>query len=746
MKSSNTMQDNPAADPDMPVRQRFHGAALFAVILPVGLAAALAFLTTLSAPASQADPAANAVKKALPGLLLPFIANSGQLDPRVAFYAHTYAGTAFLTNSGDLVMSLPPHGQAHIARAHGWTLIERPVSSAHLGPVGVGQTRTHVSVFRGNDPHRERTSGLATFRTVQLGHPWPGVSLDYRAYGNHVERIFTLEPGARAGEIRMQLKGAERLYLQDGELLARTGVGTVRLSRPVAMQEIDGSYQNVSASYTLKDDVYGFRLGPHDATKPVIIDPILRTTYLGTPAYDDGMAIALGPDGSVYVTGLVWGVHFPGTAGGAQPTIGGSQDAFISRLSPDLSQILQSTYLGGSGSDMADAITVAPDTGNVYVVGRTNSTDFPGTAGGAQPTRGGDYDAFVTILNSSLTQLIQSTYLGGSGHDEGWSIVISPDSGNVYVGGWTNSADFPGTAGGAQPTYGGAQDGFVVELTPNLHRLLQATYVGGSGEDWGFGLTYASGVGLYFVGGTSSQDFPGAPTQEPEENAFVVRLNGKLTRFINTLVFGGSGLDEARRVLWIPNSGKGAIYVSGITGSTDFPATAGGAQPTYGGGQTDVFVAEMGINLHGIAQATYFGGNAQDDVRMVLGFNSSTQTLYIAGMTRSTNLPATAGGAQPFCRDLKAQGQVCGKGDGFVASLNLPLTEILQATYFGADQHDGVHGLAIAPSTGNVYISFGTMSTDLLNTQGAPQPNFAGGARDAGVSLLTPDLQTGAGN
>ena len=157
--------------------------------------------------------------------------------------------------------------------------------------------------------------------------------------------------------------------------------------------------------------------------------------------------------------------NFPGTAGGAQPGYGGNTDAFVSRLNEGLTQLVQSTYLGGSGHD--EAWPIALSQGNVYVAGHTDSTNFPGTSRGAQPGYGGGEDAYVSLLSSDLTQLVQSTYLGGTGPDHASSIVVS--GGNVYVAGRTESTNFPGTSGGAQPAFGeGVADAFVSLLSADL--------------------------------------------------------------------------------------------------------------------------------------------------------------------------------------------------------------------------------------------------------------------------------------
>ena len=202
----------------------------------------------------------------------------------------------------------------------------------------------------------------------------------------------------------------------------------------------------------------------------------LQSTYLGGGDFDDAFALAIGPGPTydVYVAGRTLSADFPNTAGGAKETCEdcssdfGFWDGFVARLSSDLTSNPQSTYLGGSNSDEALALAVHPSTGDVYVAGRTTSTDFPNTTGGAQPNYGGGRDAFVARLNSTLTSNPQSTYLGGTSDDWANALAIAP-SGDVYVAGSTTSTNFPKTSGGAQENYGGGTfDAFVARLTADL--------------------------------------------------------------------------------------------------------------------------------------------------------------------------------------------------------------------------------------------------------------------------------------
>ena len=190
---------------------------------------------------------------------------------------------------------------------------------------------------------------------------------------------------------------------------------------------------------------------------------------------------------------------------------GDTVDAFISRFDPSLTRLIQSTYLGSSGSDDIYGIAIHPASGDVYVVGWADWVDLPGTNGAAQPAIGGETDAFVARLNANLTELLQATYLGGIDNDYGYGIAIHPTRGDVYVTGETYSNDLPGAAQGSQPARGGGDDGFLARLDPKLTHFVQMTYLGGTGDDVPAAVAIQPEGGQVLVAGmTTSPDLPGA--------------------------------------------------------------------------------------------------------------------------------------------------------------------------------------------------------------------------------------------
>lgn len=770
---------------------RTRKAAAAALVLPIALAVCLAawparYRVERGAGFGRAHVPTAAQRARLAHLSVPFVANRGQVDPRVAFYAQTFAGTVFVTRAGRLVLSLAgkprarrPNGAP--VRGPGAVVVESPVSSRGLDAAGVQPAATRVSVFRGANPAHWRRD-LPTYRAVTLGAPWPGVHYAVRARGNAVERIFTLAPGARAATIRVQVTGGP-LSLHAGALVVHTQDGPVTLSPPVAWQPSAGGRVSVPVRYTLDGDEYGFRLGTHDASRPVYIDPLIRATYLGGSGYDSAAAAVTDPSsGYLYLAGQTQSTDFPHARSGFQPQNAGATDAFVARLNPELTELYETTYLGGTNDDYATSIAIAPagtpDAGEVYVSGDTHSTDFPGTSGGAQPACAGTAsdcansgDAFVAVLAPYLGSLLQATYLGGTDIDDARALAVAPastpDAGDVYVAGRTISTDFPGTAGGAQPLpNAGSYDAFVAAFNPGLTSLVQSTYLGGGAVDEAYAMAIAPGSGdVYVAGDTTSADFPCTTASGPPPlggsaciagsagaqsvyggsfDGFASLLTPGLTGLVQSTYLGGSGADYA---FGMALSGSG-VYVVGQTSSSDFPGTGGGAQPDYDG-NGDGFAVLLDDNLTTLQQATYLGGSRADSATAV-AVNPANGDVYVAGSTTSSDFPCTApdgpdpSGGTCVSSHAGAQFNYSGAGDAFLALLKPSLAGIVQGTYFGGRELDQGNAVTLAPASGtaapDVYIAGVTASVALPGTAGAALPAYAGSS-DGYAALFTPDLQ-----
>jgi len=376
---------------------------------------------------------------------------------------------------------------------------------------------------------------------------------------------------------------------------------------------------------------------------------LIYSTYLGGTGNEVAYGIAVDGSGNAYVTGMTGSTNFPTTAGAYQTSLGGNDNAFVTKLNATGTSLIYSTYLGGTGTGWAEGIAV-DGSGNAYVTGFTQSTNFPTTTGAFQTSLGGTQNAFVTKLNASGTALLYSTYLGGSGNmgDGGYGIALD-GSGNAYVTGGTNSTNFPTTAGAFQTSFvGGRVEAFVTKLNATGTALIYSTYLGTSDsqDDPAYGIAVDGSGNAFVTGYTNSTIFPttiGAyqTSNAGGSDAFVTKLNATGTALIYSTYLGGTGIDIGNA---IAVDASGNAYVTGYTGSTNFPITTGAYQTTYGGGNRDGFVTKLNAIGTKLIYSTYLGGNSYDTPSGIAV--DSSGHAYVTGGTESSNFSTTTGAYQ----------------------------------------------------------------------------------------------------
>lgn len=402
-------------------------------------------------------------------------------------------------------------------------------------------------------------------------------------------------------------------------------------------------------------DVYVVKLNPAGSS-------ILWATYLGGISYDRATAIALDPSGNAYVTGFTnsttsTSATFP-TTPGAYRNFGPASEAFISKISADGSTLIYSTLLGGNG-DRDIGWSIAVDAGGfAYVTGETRlgGALFPTTPGAFQTTPGGtsvylqSSDAFVTKLNPTGTGLVYSTYVGGNMNDGGMGIAVDP-SGNAYVTGSTQSANFPGTGSSlVQPTFGGVQDAFIVRLNASGTALDYSSYLGGAGDEWGRGIALDSAGNAYATGQTTSTNFPitpgsaqtaiGNPTLPGQYDAFVTKVSPAGSLVYSTYL-GGTNYDAG----WaIKADNAGFAYVVGRGRSSNFPGIVPLTGSPVPSPTTWAFYSKINPTGSGLLFSVYLGGTTAragtsgDTEPLGLALDAQSNA-YITGFTRSANFP-----------------------------------------------------------------------------------------------------------
>lgn len=401
---------------------------------------------------------------------------------------------------------------------------------------------------------------------------------------------------------------------------------------------------------------------------------LIYSTYVGGTGSDSGNALAVDSSGDVFVAGGTTSSDFPTTASAFQKTYGGgSVDGFAFELNPAGTALTYSTYLGGSGEDVATGIAI--DSSGAYVVGKTGSTNFPPNPT-IQTQLAGTGNGFVAKLNPAGSALLYATYLGGGTGDFASAVAVA--AGAAYVTGGTENPTFPTTTGVIQPKCGsdgtcngGLYDAFVSVINPAGSAFIYSTFLGGSGLDEGLGIAVDSSGNAFVTGLTQSSDFP---TQTPSQktlggtqDAFISQVNPTGTALVYSTYLGGSQSDAATSIAL---DQRDDAYVTGQTESSDFPV----ANPTQmaSGGGNDAFVSELN-SVGSLIFSTYLGGSLNENTNAngtglaatgSIAVDSPGANVYVTGNTLSTNFPTKA----PF------QAAVAGLIDAFVVKYAFPTT------------------------------------------------------------------------
>ena len=635
--------------------------------------------------------------------------------------------------------------------------------------LGLGPLPGRSNYFLGNDQRAWRTN-IPHYASVRYQNVYPGVSLVYYGNQRQLEYDFVIAPGAAPGQIKLAFEGAQQVSIdENGALVLGASAGAIRQHKPVVYQEVDGARREIAGRYVLQGErQVGFEVGEYDRTRELVIDPVLiystylgglddeygngvqadaagntyvtgvtystdfltrnpmqsslrgfsnafvskfdsagrlvYSTYLGGNSEDVGFAITADAAGNVYVAGGTDSSNFPITPGAVQSQLRGQLDIFVAKLNPDGNALLYSAYLGGALDDIATSIAV-DSSGNIYLTGETLSTNFP-TRNPLQASIRGISDAYVVKLNSTGSQIVYSTYLGGTGKEIGYGIAVDA-SGAAYVTGFVSSTDFP-TRNPAQPALAGRVDAFLTKLEPAGAVLVYSTYFGGSLDDGGFGVGVDGAGAAYLTGFTTSTNFP---TKNPfqannagGDDAIVAKFdaNGGL---IFSSYLGGSGEDRAFN---LAVDSSGAAYVIGRAESTDFPVKdAFQPQLNVGAGSLrERAVAEA-------ARPTMEDRYGRDSIRLREEFGGEANP--------SSSSPTTAVVRDGFLAKISATGAV------------------VYSSFLGGSDEEIVFGVAV-DNQGNAYVT-GITASGNFPTKSSTQRNLKGAA-DAFVTKIADSANT----
>ena len=586
--------------------------------------------------------------------------------------------------------------------------------------VGKNPLKSKSHYYRGSNPKKWQTN-ISNFSKVSYHEIYPGVDLIFYGNQNQLEFDFILQEKTDPSIIKLDLGSKDPhqnpfVIDQEGDLVIFTKDSELRLKRPFAFQEIDGIRHEVSIDYRLEGThKIGFQLGPYDSAYPLVIDPILTYSANGI----GGSAIAVDKNGNTFITGIAnpafltsedapQDIHAEGVCFNG-PNLVSCPDILLAKLNRDGTELIFSTFLGGSGFEYGYDVDVDFD-GNVYLTGTTSSTNFPITTDAIQTNLNTEHciasypglvcsNAFVTKINSKGTNLLYSTYLGGVQGGVGGNGIVVDSRGNAYIT-------------GDKPT-----QGFVAKL-----------------DQYGTSIIYS----LDGIGGTAialDLDSNVYLTGKHQDKSYITKLDTEGTQIIYSFQLGGTYVpydalpQEVEAITGIAVDESGYAYVTGYTAYEDFPTTPGVLFETAPGAGIcdnslcrDGFLSKLNIEGTDLVYSTYFGGSAIDYINGVAV--DSFGNVYLTGVTLSPDFPVT---------------EIFGSSNGqiFISKLNFDATELIYSIRAGTGENfEGGSNITV-DAIGNAYIT-GKVGSNFLLTPGAyqaPAPN------DGFVASLFDDLE-----
>ena len=719
-------------------------------LLPGVLACALFMSTSALAQnatlpdRSRLEVARTALAEQQPG----FVENRGQWHPDARFMARVNGLDLWVTDKGlvyDLYrMEQNPSREITGRTGHvvGMRFLGTGTTAAAIGDQVQPGT---FNYFLGRDRSRWATN-VRRYSEARIQNLYAGI--DARLYFDKGAPRYDLvvAPGSDPASIKVAYEGAEKVYVSPaGNLVFSTKLGEVAQQGLFAYQIVNDKVQQVPCQFKIgKDGTASFSIadGSYNRSLPLVIDPIIYSTYLGGSAWDEARAVAADTSSvntRIYVAGFTFSNNFPASPGSYQTSYAGNGsggvfpggDVFVARIDPSEAPAIQlswGTYIGSDADDAATDIAIESN-GSVYLTGVAGS-EYPITNTIANVNARG---VFVTKLSPNGAALLYSTFVCDNASDLDPALAVG-SGGRLYVTGGTTSDQFPVTANAFQSAKSGGGDAFVGIVSADGTSLLYGSYLGGNLDDAGTGIAAGTFGELYLTGRTTSGNFP-----MRRNLAYDTTLNGDVDLFITKMdteqsgasqlvyssLFGGAGADIPTHLLV---DAFNQIVVVGSTTSSDFP-TKNAHQSTYGGGAAgDAFVLRMSPTVappSQITYSTYLGGSGGDMATDAVAARNGD--LHIIGWTGGAGFPRTINAI-----DSSYGGD---SADVFVSKMNVQ-GRVLYSSYFGGSGIDKGYGIALGRNQ-SIFLAGQTISTNFPVSASTYQSNLRSDNRpDAFVAQM----------
>jgi len=582
-------------------------------------------------------------------------------------------------------------------------------------PLPINKLPEYYNYFVGSDPSTW-SSKVAAYEGVFYADYYTGIDLKVYSQGRNIKYDFNLAVGADPTQIKFRYAGADQISMEQGDLVVTASKFVFYEKKPVAYQIINGEKIYVKCNYMLRDNEVSFQFPEsYDSCYPLVIDPLLIfSTYSGSTADNWGSTATPGEGGTLYSSGVTshfLNGFFPSTTGSFQPGYGGAYDVAVLKYDSAGKQLLYASYLGGSNNESAHSLVVNAQN-ELLILGTTSSVNFPTTSGAIDNTYNGGSpdsnvipytngsDIFVAKVSKNGSQLLASTYLGGSGNDgmnPGASPlvrnygdqlrgdIITDATGNIYVSSVTQSANFPVNNSFGLNFRGGVSDAIVLKLNPALTQITWAALLGGSAADASHTIKLDADNNLFVGGGSASTDFITTP------GAYQINMAGVVDGWMAKVKNDGSellaatltGTNQFDQVYFLDLNSAGDVYVYGQTTGA-IPITAG----VYKNENSGQFLQKFTKDLTTLVFSTVFGsGTPVPNISPTAFLVNDCNNIYMTGWGGELNgllgfwnsstkgMPVTEDGFQKNTSG----------SDFYFIVLTDDATELLYATYLGGN-------------------------------------------------------------
>ena len=664
--------------------------------------------------------------------------NVGQWDKEILYSVDMASGHLYLDSEGFTyvlhdAMAHKHDGEKlaeedHDNKIHVQVIKSHFINSSWQGKKTEGaESDFYRNYFIGNDETRWK-SNVKSVEQTTLNDFYPGIDFLMDGTSNQLKYSFLVKPGVDAAQIKWNVEGANRVYLEENQVHIETDLGEIVEERPVAWTIHEGKKQQVDVEYQLTNGVLSFYFpNGYNITDELIIDPYLVfASFSGSTMDNWGMTATPDLQGNLYAGGIVFdqGGAYPVTTGAFDMSFNGGTaytysspqgtysmtgfDIALSKFNSSGSALIYSTYLGGTGNEAPHSL-VTDNNSNLFVMGVTGSANYPIVSGCFDVSFNGGplvsenelgypngADIFVTRFNVGGTALVGSTFVGGSGTDgvnigilnynygDSFRGEIIVNNGFVYVSSTTQSTNFP-TLAPSQGALSGAQDAVIFKMNAGLTAMSWSTYFGGTGLETGNSLQLASNGNVYVAGGTNSTSLPVFAGNDLSYNGgnsdgYLLKIQGNTATFLNGTYLGLNEYDQAYFVQLDLND---EVYVYGQTESA-YPISAG----VYGNPNSGQFIRKYTNNLGTILWTTMIGaGTGHPEISPTAFLVSDCYDIYISGwggtINSSYSTQAFFSTTNGFSTTADAYQSSTNGSNFYIAVLSQNAATLKYATYMG---------------------------------------------------------------